>query len=403
MLKEQILTPRAGRDSVAGSRERGAGSIVQRPAAKRGRGSGQSARHRQWTPSAIFSYVPLALKCLLAVLVGVLFFAAYRAASSTSFFQARSINIDGTRRASPEELRAIVRRAALPTGVWRADLERISAELQAQAWVRNAVVSRVLPSGLRVRVTEREPRAVVRTSGGRLVWVDADGVMVGTISSTDQTPPFFMRGWDEEKGELARKENRERVTKYLELVREWGDAGLANRVSEINLGDLRDVRVQLAGDDSQIEVRLGREDLSKRFKQALSVLDEQRQTPRGPYVTYLDLTQGTRAVIGSNIKAQSAATQHGGQHGGASNSDSDRGGEAKPSGAGATREAQRAEKNKHVASAAPATARNKEARTAKAAERPKNKDSQKRHTREQRVADKKPAATTGAERPRRVG
>jgi len=41
--------------------------------------------------------------------------------------------------------------------------------------------------------------------------------------------------------------------KYLELAREWQTAGLADRVSESNLIDIRDVRVQLAGDDSQIE------------------------------------------------------------------------------------------------------------------------------------------------------
>jgi hypothetical protein len=35
-------------------------------------------------------------------------------------------------------------------------------------------------------------------------------------------------------------------------------------VSEVNLLDLRDVRVQLAGDDSQIEVRLGSQDQSAR-------------------------------------------------------------------------------------------------------------------------------------------
>ena len=69
-------------------------------------------------------------------------------------------------------------------------------------------------------------------------------------------------------------------------------------MSEVNLLDLRDVRVQLAGDDSQIEVRLGSQDQGVRLSKALSVLDAQRQTSRGPLISYIDLTQGKRAIVG---------------------------------------------------------------------------------------------------------
>ena len=115
---------------------------------------------------------------------------------------------------------------------------------------------------------------------------------------TDQMPGFFLRGWNEEESEAARKENSERVEKFLNIQREWGAAGLSERVSEVNLADIRDVRTQLAGDDSQIEVRLGSTDPGKRLKQALDVLDEQRQTPRGPFISYVDLTQGKHAIVG---------------------------------------------------------------------------------------------------------
>ncbi|MDQ3257919.1 MAG: cell division protein FtsQ, partial [Acidobacteriota bacterium] len=137
--------------------------------------------------------------------------------------------------------------------------------------------------------------------------VDDDGINLGAVSSTDQTPAFFMRGWDESGSLASRTKNRERVVKYLELTRDWNTQGLAHRVSEVNLDDLRDVRAQLAGDDSQVEVRLGGEMLSERLQQALKVLDEQRSTPRGPFITYVDLTPGTRAIIGTDAKAQAAA------------------------------------------------------------------------------------------------
>jgi len=115
---------------------------------------------------------------------------------------------------------------------------------------------------------------------------------------SDQMPNFFLRGWNEEESTAALAENRGRVRKLLELQHDWDALGLSDRVSEVNLMDIRDVRAQLAGDDSQIEVRLGSLDLGQRLKQALNVLDKQRQTSRGPFISYIDITQGKRAIVG---------------------------------------------------------------------------------------------------------
>jgi hypothetical protein len=172
--------------------------------------------------------------------------------------------------------------------------------------VRSAVVTRVLPSGLRVRITERVPRIVVRMNSGRFVWIDDDAVAVGGLTPAQAQPAFFMRGFDEAPTDAARLENRERVKTFMTLAQEWESAGLASRVSELNLDDLHDVRVQLAGDDSQIEVRLGATDFTTRMKDALKALDTQRQTPRAPFITYIDMTQGKRAVLGFNPHAQAA-------------------------------------------------------------------------------------------------
>ena len=171
--------------------------------------------------------------------------------------------------------------------------------------MRRAVVTRVLPDRLRVRVTERVPIAVVRTSAGHFVWVDDDGVMLGEMKPDDRMPAFFIRGWNEEGGDDARKENLERIQKYLELVHDWDAAGLSQRVSEVTLIDTRDIRVQLAGSDSQIEVRLGSQDPGTRLQIALQALDTYKQTPRGSSITYVDLQTG-RVVIGFSSGNKSA-------------------------------------------------------------------------------------------------
>ncbi|PYS50191.1 MAG: hypothetical protein DMF68_07885 [Acidobacteria bacterium] len=228
-MREQIITPRAGRGAAAGKGR--AGEIVQRPAS-RDRGSSSSrAKVKGWRK--VLAYLPLASKIAAAAVLGVLLFAGYRAAASASFFQARNLDVSGAARTSADEIRAVVKKDVDQTGVWRADLAAISRDLKMLPWVRDAVVSRVLPDGLRVRVTEREPRAI-----------------------------------------------------------DWETRGISRRISEVNLNDLRDVRVQLTGDDSQIEIQLGKEDFGNRLKFALDELDRQRNTPIGPYILHINVAQG---------------------------------------------------------------------------------------------------------------
>jgi cell division septal protein FtsQ len=288
-LREQVVAQRVGNRSGIG---KGRSSVGQRPA-KRASNEPIGVRLK-----SLLGYVPLALRIGVIAIVALIGFVGYRAAASASFFQIRNIEMRGASRASAEDIKAVVRRDVSETGVWRADLPELSKHLERLPWVRTAVVTRVLPDGIRVRITEREAKAVVRTAAGRFIWVDDDAVYLGEMAATDQMPAFFLRGWNEEDSVAAKAENRERVVKFLELQRDWSAQGLSERVSELNLLDLRDVRVQLAGDDSQIEVRLGSQEQNTRLGKALTVLDAQRQTARGPLISYIDLTQGKRAIVG---------------------------------------------------------------------------------------------------------
>jgi cell division septal protein FtsQ len=251
--------------------------------------------------------LPVVLKLTAAVVIGVTLFVAYRAAASASFFEVHRVEVQGTSRASVEDVQALVRKEVNKTGVWNADLGQLNNELVRLPWIRSAVVSRVLPDGVRVRITERQPRVVARTSSGRFYWVDEDAVLLGEMGPADQVPTFFLRGLSEEESDVARIENEARVHKFLELQRECEAAGIADRISEINLTDLHDVRVQLAGDESQIEVRLGAQVSGKRLSDGLAVLDVHRNSPRGHLISYVDLSQRKGAAIGFVTGPQVAA------------------------------------------------------------------------------------------------
>lgn len=291
-MKEQAVVHKVGnRSGISGQRR--SSSVAQRPSRRDSGGAGVGSRLR-----SLFNYFPSVLKVVLAIVIGLVIFAGYRAVASATFFQVRSVEVQGTARVASDEIQALIRHQAEKTGVWNADLSALTASIERMPWVRTAVVSRVLPDGIRVRVSERVPRVVVRTAAGRFRWADEEAVLLGEMLPSDQIPAFFLRGLAEEDSETARVENRERVEKFLDLQKDWDAVGLSERVSEVNVFDLRDVRAQLAGDNSQIEVRLGSQDQGKRLKEALNVLDEQRQTPRGSLISYIDMSQGKRAIVG---------------------------------------------------------------------------------------------------------
>jgi cell division protein FtsQ len=273
---------------------KGKSAVGQRPA-RRDRESGESIATRL---RSLVGYIPLALRIGVIAILALVGLIGYRAAASADFFRVRTVETRGAVRASNDDIKTTVMRDVAETGVWRADLDQLSKRLERLPWIRTAIVTRVLPDGIRVRITEREPRAVVRTTTGKFIWVDDDAVHLGEMSSTDHMPAFFLHGWNEESTSAAQTENRQRVARFLELQRDWDAQSISDRVSEVNLQDLRDVRVQLAGDDAQIEVRLGGQDQAARLKKALTVLDAQRQTARGPLISYIDLSQGKRAIVG---------------------------------------------------------------------------------------------------------
>ncbi|MDQ1640434.1 MAG: cell division protein FtsQ [Pyrinomonadaceae bacterium] len=292
-MREQVIAQKVGNRSGIGGQRR-SGAVTQKPARRESGGEPVSVRLR-----ALLAYVPSFLKLAMAIVIGVLVFAGYRAAASASFFQLKTIEVQGTSRLQPAEIQALVRQSVDKTGVWKADLNSLNERLEGLPWVRAAVVSRVLPDGIRVRITERSPRAVVRTSAGRFRWVDEDAALLGEMQPTDQVPAFFLHGLSDEDSESARNENRERVARFLELEQAWNTAGISERVSEVNLMDIRDVRAQLAGDNSQIEVRLGARDQATRLKGALKALDSHDDIPNRAMISYIDMSLGNgKAIVG---------------------------------------------------------------------------------------------------------
>ena len=95
---------------------------------------------------------------------------------NSSLFRITSVEVAGAVHVTQERVRAL---AAVPPDATliRFPADAVIARVKADPWVADVAVSRVFPSGMRIRVTERVPVAVV--NAGTSLWlVDGGGWVI---------------------------------------------------------------------------------------------------------------------------------------------------------------------------------------------------------------------------------
>lgn len=235
-------------------------------------------------------FVPLFFIVGILFCLGFLTFMGYRTVTASTFFDVKRIDVRGASRASREDIERIARSYTEKAGVWNADLKAIKEEVEKITLIKTAVVSRVLPDGLRVNIIERVPRAVVRIEANDF-WADDDAVILGAVGKDEARPPFVLRGWDEAKNERAAKDNRERVKIYGKMMTEWQDYELARRVTWVNLADLREPQAVVQDSGETVTIILSNENYKNRLKSGLEKI-----AGRGREVKSIDVSSSSERL-----------------------------------------------------------------------------------------------------------
>jgi len=248
-----------------------------------------AARHRRVSAAHLLRIV----KAVGIVAVLVLLVAAYQPIASSSLFTLERVSITGNARFPTSEARALVRQV-MGGHVLTGDLTDVREVLKQQPLVKEAIVTRILPDTLRVKLIEREPVAVVALSSGRLVCVDEAGTILGDFELLGALPPLL--GWDERTSALSQSANRQRVQFYLELKQALSEPDLDywNQVDRVDLRNLRDVVISLTPSPTT-EIHLGVRDFHQRFSQILNILDDLLKGQL--QATYIDVSDPSRVVV----------------------------------------------------------------------------------------------------------
>jgi cell division protein FtsQ len=239
-------------------------NVKRRGAPPKRKGSNTSSRFGGF-------FLPLVLSLCLLVCLAALGMLGYQSVTASTFFNVKSIEVRGVERASKDDISRIVASSTEKSGSWNADLLEIKAKVEKIAFVKNAAVSRVLPNGIRVNITERVPVAIVRLGNGDFI-VDVEGTILAPVKGKEEKLPVTLLGWDESKTEKAVKDNLERLKMYQKMMAQWRDFDLVSRVKSVDLADLREPRAVMEDSGMPVSIALGKDSFGEHLRKGISAI-----------------------------------------------------------------------------------------------------------------------------------
>ena len=227
--------------------------------------------------------------------VTLVVYASYRAFDlvvSASALQVQQIAVHGNVRMAAGEVQAQVAELR-GTSIITADLSAYRRSLLSLPWVADVALRRVLPSTIEVFISERLPMGLCRM-GDRVYLVDRSGVVIdefGPQHAEFDLPiidgllraPSGAPAVDERRADLA--------ARLIDALAP--DAGLAARVSQIDVSNLHDAVVLLDGDSALLH--LGEDRFLERLRSYTDVATSVRD--RVPDIDYVDLRFQERMYV----------------------------------------------------------------------------------------------------------
>jgi cell division septal protein FtsQ len=138
-------------------------------------------------------------------------------------------------------------------------------------WVHSASITRILPHGLYIHLTERAPVAYANVNG-QVSLVDEDGMLLDKPDNGTFDFPLLY-GLENMNSLDAR---RARLALYLRFIKDLGvEAPRAGwTISEIYLADAEDLKALLINGQQTIQVHFGDRDFLPRFHNFVALLPE---------------------------------------------------------------------------------------------------------------------------------
>jgi cell division protein FtsQ len=197
-------------------------------------------------------------------------------------FEVQKLSVSGLKRVEENQVLA---KAGFDVGtnVFRVNLDEIRNRVEELDWVRYALVERVLPDQIIIKIVEREPIGLTRIRG-EIYQFDIDAKILDPDASADLNSPILdgLRPGD-------RGRNLHKVETYRTVLEELGQGSL----SEIHINDSEEVTVVSSSDP--VLINLGAVDFRTRWVKYLQLKPQIQQ--QYPQAVRVDLRFKNQVIV----------------------------------------------------------------------------------------------------------
>jgi cell division protein FtsQ len=187
--------------------------------------------------------------------------------------------------------------------IFRIDFEPYRQRVLDSPWIAGVALSRVLPSTIDVRVTERTPMAIARI-GQQLFLVDDAGVIIDEYGSAyrDLDLPIVDGLMSSPAGRDPLVDRERVATTAAFLTALAGRPDLSERLSQMDVGNPHDIVVMF--DHDPVWLHLGHDKFLDRLNRYLELVPTLRE--RFMDIEYVDLRFGDRVFVRSRGRTDTA-------------------------------------------------------------------------------------------------
>jgi cell division protein FtsQ len=197
-------------------------------------------------------------------------------------FEVQKLSVSGLKRVAESEVLA---KAGfdIGTNVFKVNLRQIREQVEELQWVRHALVERVLPDQIIIKIIEREPVGLARIRG-EVYQFDVDARILDPDPAGDSSFPV-LDGLRINDG----TRNLPKVETYRKILEELGEDAL----SEVRINDSGEVTVVSSSDP--VAVNLGAADFRNRWIKYLQLKPQIQE--HYPFAVRVDLRFKNQVIV----------------------------------------------------------------------------------------------------------
>jgi cell division protein FtsQ len=201
-------------------------------------------------------------------------------------FSVTDVHVEGNSRRSAQQ---IIKRAGLETGknIFQLEEDALSSAIVADPWIEAAEVKVELPNAVRIKVSEREARALA-TIGGGLYLVDQKGQLFKELAEGDPRDLPVVTGIADDEIAHDKEGVTARIRRALELIDDLTEAKIAQRYPVQEVRAEADGTVSVVVGSDGLTLMFGTPPFRAKVDKADRILEELRYRKVQRAILFLD-------------------------------------------------------------------------------------------------------------------